>query len=64
MKTYQLASNQFALACLAALGLVWLTGCTTRSISNSGYRGSGGYYGNSMYRGELSDFDVLGVDRD
>lgn len=63
MKTHQHCSNQFTLACLAVLGLVWLTGCTTRSISNSGYRG-GGYYGESTYRGELSDFDVLGVDRD
>lgn len=64
MKIHQHFSIQLALACLAALGLVWLTGCTTRSISNSGYRGGGGYYGNSMYRGELTDFDVLGVDRD
>ncbi len=63
MKTQHNSSFQFALACLAALALVNLTGCATRSISNSGYRG-GGYYGDSMYRGELSDSDVLGVDRD
>ena len=48
----------FALAVLA-----YTTGCETCSISNSGYRARS-YGGNSMYRGELSDFDVLGVDRD
>ena len=53
----------FGWACLVAAALVMWPGCTTRSISNSGYRG-GSYYGRSMYRGELSDFDVLGVDRD
>ena len=54
---------RFTLACLATTALVLLTGCETRSISDSGYR-SGGHYGNSLYQGELSDFDVLGVDRD
>lgn len=41
--------------------LVVLTGCATRSISDSGYRY--GYYGreDSLYKGELSEFDVLGV---
>lgn len=38
-----------------------LTGCTTRSISDSGYRG--GYGGrHPFYRGELSELDVLGLD--
>src|SRR2546430_2039661 len=51
-----------------------LTGCTsTRSISNSSYRESGsasdsprhGYSDPGFaYRGELSEFDVLGVARD
>jgi hypothetical protein len=43
---------------LAGLLLV-LAACETRSISNSGYRGSG----NPLYHGELSEYDVLGVDR-
>ncbi len=34
-----------------------LAACETRSISNSGY-----YGGNNGYRGELSEFDVLGVE--
>lgn len=47
-----------ALAC----ALVLLAGCTTRSISNSGYNaGSYSYGSSSGYRGELSEFDVLGV---
>ena len=49
---------------LALLLLVVLSGCTTRSISNSGY--NQGYYGrggdNPLYKGELSEFDVLGID--
>jgi hypothetical protein len=47
------------------LFLVVLSGCATRSISNSGYN-AGGYYGrgadNPLYKGELSEFDVLGID--
>ena len=42
-----------------------ITGCTTRSISDSGYPGHG-YYGakpsNPLYKGEISEFDVLGID--
>lgn len=43
-------------------------GCSKRSISNSGYGGGGrSYYycGNSdpFYRGELNEFDLLGVER-
>ena len=42
-----------------------LSGCAVRSISDSGYR-EGGYYGhrndNPFYKGELSEFDVLGID--
>jgi hypothetical protein len=49
---------------LALLLLVVLSGCTTRSISNSGY--NQGYYGrggdNPLYKVELSEFDVLGID--
>jgi hypothetical protein len=54
------------MALRAALGrgamvgaLLLLAACGTRSISNSGYEGRG----NPMYRGELSEYDVLGVDR-
>ena len=50
---------------LFLLLLVVLSGCSTRSISNSAYN-SGGYYGrgvdNPFYKGELSEFDVLGID--
>lgn len=45
----------------ALVALVALSGCATRSISNSGYPDS--YYGrNDMYAGELSEFSVLGID--
>lgn len=48
------------------LGIVLLVpACTTRSISDSGYQNSRGYYrqpDNPLYQGELSEFDVLGVD--
>lgn len=50
---------------LTALLLLSLAGCETRSISDSGYRG--GFWGSSdynrLYRGELSEFDVLGIER-
>ena len=67
MKTTQLVTLSFCLALLA--------GCakTTRSLSNSGYRDPGGtsYYAprpndsdpGFEYRGELSEFDVLGITR-
>ncbi len=45
--------------------MLLLCGCATRSISNSGYNEQG-YYGgranNPLYKGELSEFDVLGID--
>jgi len=43
--------------------LLLLAACATRSISDSGYRGEGNSRGNPLYRGELSEYDVLGVDR-
>lgn len=50
---------------LVVVLLLTLSGCGTRSISDSGYR-SGGYPGsrsdNPFYKGELSEFDVLGID--
>jgi hypothetical protein len=51
-------------ALLAAVLL--LSACETRSISDSGYAGDGrGYYGgrgNPFYKGELTEFDLLGID--
>ncbi len=51
---------------LVIVFLLFLSGCATRSISNSGYN-QPGYYGggradNPFYKGELSEFDVLGID--
>ena len=43
--------------------LLLLAACGTRSISDSGYRGEGYGRGNPLYHGELSEYDVLGVDR-
>lgn len=50
-------------ACALACVLLGLAACGTRSISNSGYSAdsSRGGYGDSAYRGELSEMDVLGV---
>jgi hypothetical protein len=44
--------------------LLALAACSTRSISDSGYQGNSGYRGagNPFYKGELSAYDVLGVD--
>jgi hypothetical protein len=47
-----------ALACV----LLMLTACATRSISDSGYREPGYGHSNPAYRGELSEYDVLGID--
>lgn len=44
--------------------VVLLAGCSTRSISDSGYDRWGGRDGNPTYRGELSELDVLGISRD
>ena len=58
-------SPRFLLPVCALLGLL-LAGCASRSISDSGYRGSGWYghnHGSRAYSGELSEFDVLGIQR-
>ncbi len=48
------------------LVLVALAACSTRSISDSGYRVDGDYRArsnsNPYYRGELTAYDVLGID--
>jgi len=48
---------------ILVLAISTFLGCSTRSISNSGYD-HGGYYqkDNPLYRGELTEFDVLGID--
>ena len=60
-KTPMLKTILYALFFLTIL-TCW--GCSTRSISNSGYDGGGGYYrsDNPLYKGELTEFDVLGID--
>lgn len=43
---------------------ILLTGCSTRSISNSGYQDDNGWYGqqaNPFYQGELNELSVLGI---
>lgn len=49
---------------MALVAAIVLSGCATRSISNSGYRGDCYYYGggNPFYRGELNEFDLLGIE--
>lgn len=53
------------LGCMLAV-VALLAGCSTRSISNSGYQEEN-YFGhksepeNPFYKGELSEFDVLGI---
>jgi len=46
---------------------VLISGCSTRSISDSGYHSGnawhGHYHGSPSYKGELSELDVLGYDR-
>ncbi|MEP7044651.1 MAG: hypothetical protein ABI843_16410 [Dokdonella sp.] len=55
----------FAIA-LALSATVLIAGCATRSISNSGYVKPSFWAGrtaqNPLYRGELSEFDLLGID--
>ena len=46
----------------ALVCLMIATGCATRSISNSGYVGDGySAGGNPFYRGELTEFDIVGA---
>lgn len=58
--------RRLASACLIAV-LFLFGACSTRSISDSGYRGDGRYGqasgANPFYRGELSELDVLGIER-
>jgi hypothetical protein len=66
--TYYFRTNRAAFLSGALPFVLFFSGCTTRSISNSdSYGGRGYYYGHGPqiggYQGELSEFDVLGVDR-
>jgi hypothetical protein len=54
--------SRFGLIHLSVPLLLCLMGCQKRSISNAGYGGA--YGGGSLYRGELTQFEVLGVGRD
>jgi hypothetical protein len=47
---------------LAVAAMLSLSGCETRSISNSSYQANPGGGGNAFYHGELSAYDVLGLD--
>jgi len=53
--------------CVCLLAMVILAGCSTRSISNSGYE-ERSIFGlkhapdNPFYKGELSEFDLIGID--
>lgn len=58
--------THFKLIICSTLLLALLAGCATRSISDSGYQ-SESFWGtrasaNPFYKGELSEFDVLGID--
>jgi hypothetical protein len=47
---------------IVSFSLLLLAGCETRSISNSGYNAPYSWNGaGPMYRGELSEFDILGA---
>jgi len=52
---------------VAVVFILALAGCGVRSISDSGYRSDSGWRGpgadNPFYKGELNEFDVLGIDR-
>ncbi|MFZ0931819.1 MAG: hypothetical protein WAN11_24690 [Syntrophobacteraceae bacterium] len=50
---------------LIAVLILAVSGCATRSISDSGYRSESGYRSqtssNPFYKGELSEFQILGI---
>lgn len=64
--TYAMVRRLAVAAVLAAVFL--LCGCAERSISDSGYAGNGNRYGygggrgNPFYQGEITEFDLLGID--
>ncbi len=60
----KISALRFSLYLILILTIFTFFGCSTRSISNSGYDGGGRYYhsDNDLYRGELTEFDILGID--
>lgn len=60
-----MSSNFFRISGLVISVALALTGCATRSISDSGYRSETGYRSqvsaNPFYKGELSEFQILGI---
>src|SRR6266852_1849775 len=52
--------RRLGLAALLAVVFL-LCGCETRSISDSGYGGDGARH-NPFYQGEITEFDLLGID--
>ena len=60
------AKRNSAQLAVALLVIVILSGCTIRSISDSGYYADASRRGasasNPYYRGELNEFDLLGID--
>jgi hypothetical protein len=59
----QVVARRFRGVAFLGAVLLLLGGCATRSISDSGFNADRGS-GNPFYRGELTEFDVLGIDRD
>ncbi len=59
----RLSVSKRAFSLLLLFTALSLVGCSVRSISDSGYDGGGHYRsGNPLYKGELTEFDVLGID--
>jgi hypothetical protein len=58
--------KNLAPVCGGVLAALLLAGCTTRSISNSGFENSGRHYPPQIggYAGELSELDVIGLAAD
>lgn len=60
-----IGNRSIILTLLAIITALAFSGCATRSISDSGYRSETGYRSqasnNPLYKGELSEFEVLGI---
>lgn len=61
----QVRGSSYRFTVLVVLIAIAVGGCATRSISDSGYRAESGYRSqassNPFYKGELSEFEVLGI---
>lgn len=58
MRRRHVVVSSSSLAVAIAVAVALAAGCSVRSIADSGY--PGGRTGNPFYRGELTEFDVLG----